>query len=252
MRKLLILLLTIFFFMSTNRVEAEIINGYEQELKTARLVLRNMKMVPSSNLNKEESIKYKKFVKTTREKIRLVEDLYIKTEVLIASLRLIDPELYKQVDHIQDHEGNITDVYVHAIDELQSGFKGYTNLDQHKTNPHIYTSEYGDHSVSVSVVFSNTRNSLKTLVHELGHVLYQVPNLANYMEFYKKTYLNLNYKGFRLGHHHTDSSHQMVRHTLQRFMSIMNEAPKRNKKLVRKSSREIWTYLSENNNSESD
>lgn len=243
MRKLFIPVLLVLCCIPVKQVEAEIINGYAQELKTARLVLQNMDKVTHDKLDKEDASKYEKFIRDTRDKIRTIEDLYIKTEVLITSLRMIDPELYARLDQIRDAEGNLTDVYVHAIDALASGFKGYTNLDQKQSNPHVYTSEYGDHSVSVSVVFSNTRNSLKTLVHELGHVLYQVPNLAAYMEYYKQTYLNLNYRGFRLGHHFTDPSHQMVRATMQRFMLKMSNAPKHERNLVRSSSREIWAYI---------
>ena len=49
-----------------------------------------------------------------------------------------------------------------------------------------YLSEYGEFTVSVKIWIVS--KALLVLSHELGHVKYQIPNLASYMNFHKKCY----------------------------------------------------------------
>lgn len=214
-------------------LNARIINGYEQQYKEAMLALNSIGQIPQGNLTKQDNARYKKFVEETRKKVQITEDLFQKTEALIASLRLIDPELYHRVDQLRDFEGNITDVYIHMLEKSGSKVKGFTNLEQSKSNPHVYTSGYGDYSVSVSVVFSSFRNSLKCLVHELGHILYQVPNLQSYMQYFKETYLTSDFRGDELGHLDTDPSHLSVKSTMLRFLAQWKHSSKQDKLLVK-------------------
>ena len=59
-------------------------------------------------------------------------------------------------------------------------------MDQSSDDKDAYQSEYGKFTVSVKVWI--VPRALLVLAHELGHVKYQVPNLASYFEFYKKHY----------------------------------------------------------------
>ncbi len=64
--------------------------------------------------------------------------------------------------------------------------------------------------------------SLKLLVHELGHVKYQVPNLASYMNYFKENYKFLTSKTAS-GHKYDDPSHQSVIAELHRFDNLYRE-----------------------------
>ena len=52
-----------------------------------------------------------------------------------------------------------------------------------------YVSEYGPFSVSIKVWI--VTRALLVLSHEFGHVKYQVPNLASYLEFHRTHYMKL-------------------------------------------------------------
>jgi len=64
-----------------------------------------------------------------------------------------------------------------------------------------YLSEYGAFTVSVKIWI--VPKALLVLSHELGHVKYQIPNLASYMNYHKKCYKEVsNY----IGHNADDPS----------------------------------------------
>jgi len=114
------------------------------------------------------------------------------TDEILTMFYQISPEIYNQVDNIKDEKGINVDVYVKVIYSLGSGIDGKTNLNSWKDN---YYSEYGPNTVSVEIRLN--QKIMYTLAHEFGHVLYQVPNLSSYMEYYKA-----NYKEYERGYGH--------------------------------------------------
>jgi hypothetical protein len=92
-------------------------------------------------------------------------------------------------------------------------------VDHSAENPNVYSSEYGDYTVSVKILYRFMKEALITLVHELGHVRYQVPHLATYTAFYKKAYEDTNL----IGHLPNDPSHQAVKETLKTFKASWAE-----------------------------
>ena len=97
------------------------------------------------------------------------------------------------------------DVYIKfvPIDGTSVKAWGLTYMDQSSDDKDAYQSEYGKFTVSVKVWI--VRRALLVLAHELGHVKYQVPNLASYFEFYKKHYENTPAEN-SLGHDDDDPS----------------------------------------------
>src|SRR5205085_3971656 len=60
-------------------------------------------------------------------------------------------------------------------------------------------------------------NALKILAHELGHAVYQVPNLAAYDEYHKVTYRSLSTEPAFIGHNPGDPSGQISFSFQKRF-----------------------------------
>ena len=77
-------------------------------------------------------------------------------------------------------------------------------MDQSSDDKDAYQSEYGKFTVSVKVWI--VRRALLVLAHELGHVKYQVPNLASYFEFHKKPLLPTCQQRTSMGHDIDDPS----------------------------------------------
>jgi hypothetical protein len=70
---------------------------------------------------------------------------------------------------------------------------GSTNLKSIDGDHDVYSSKYGPYTVSVNVVDGpgigiQRSNPLCLLVHEFGHVKYQVPNLASYSQYFHQKY----------------------------------------------------------------
>jgi hypothetical protein len=139
------------------------------------------------------------------------------TEQLLDQFRTISPVLYHEIDTLKDFLGRPLDVYVMFVPEKQmpGGVAGTTNLNQAKNDPHACSSEFGPHTISVRI--AAVRKSLFLLAHEFGHVKYQVPNLASYLEYYSKFYLENSYKLKSMGHSDKDPSGRHAMDFTRRF-----------------------------------
>ena len=100
-------------------------------------------------------------------------------------------DLYNEIDTIKDIKGRAVNVFVKFIptDATEVKAWGTTYMRQVENDQDGYLSEYGELTVSVKIWIVN--NALLVLAHELGHVKYQVPNLANYFEYYRKNYFSI-------------------------------------------------------------
>ena len=131
---------------------------------------------------------------------------YELTENLLNQFKIIAPCLYNEIDTIKDIKGRTVNVFVKFIptDATEVKAWGTTYMNQVENDRHAYLSEYGELAVSVKIWI--VRNALLVLAHELGHVKYQVPHLANYFEYYKKNYFSIMNYSNDIGHNPTDPS----------------------------------------------
>lgn len=214
MKWLFIITLAMLCLGVNKNVFAEIKNGYDHELIAAQIRINNLNAIAKEHLNKEQRKRLKKCLKSIHKTVEKLKIHQALTQALVEKFRQIDPDLYHEINIIQDSEGNETDVYVKVVDHLGSNLEGTTNVAHSLNNPNIYTSEYSDYSVSIKIRQINTFRNLQTLAHELGHVRYQVPHLATYVVYYKQTY-----QGNKIiGHFTDDPSHQSVKTTLHAFL----------------------------------
>ena len=183
---------------------AKIINGYASGINTAQEGIRKLSALIrlDSNMSVSEKKKMQEYLDRNREFV-LFHDL---TERLLLQFRMISPDIYNQIDTIKDAGGRVVDVYVKflASEKMDGSVAGRTNIPMEGDD--AYMSSYGQHTASVQVVIGN--DALSLLAHEFGHVMYQVPNIATYREFYRVHYILRTADSEEIGHHNTDPSGQ--------------------------------------------
>ncbi len=205
--------------LSFSIANAKIINGYTNELKKAEMALKNLNaLTQDTTLSRKKKNLLKRKIREISIRKKRCTNYYQRTEALLLLLTKREPDLFFEIDNIMDAEGNLVDVYVRVVGDnvFSNGVVATTNLACDKGNPNIYVSEFGPKSVSVHIY--KYGNPLMNLIHEFGHVRYQVPNLASYMEYYMLNYTE-NYiekNGQKLGHKYDDPSHQSVAYTKKR------------------------------------
>lgn len=207
-------LCTLFNLLVITTVCGKIINGYEKDVHSARTSLKYLAQMPDHRK-----------VKIEMERLKKIISYYEITGKLLSQFKAIAPSLYNQIDTIVDFRGRPVDVYLKfAIrSELPAHSLATTNIGQLPEDKHAYHSNYGPHTVSIKIAIVN--NSLLILAHEFGHVRYQVPNLASYMEFFSKHYL---YNTLDHGHNPHDPSGQNA----LRFEKEFQENILRSKKII--------------------
>jgi len=195
------LLLTVMF--ASSLAFAEIKNGYEDEIVAMKASLK--KLIEIINEQNDLTISQRKKIRT---RISLIENdisYYELTKCLISQFKIVAPELYAEIDSIKDKKGRAINVYIKFIPQDETKVKawGTTYIEQQKTDKDGYLSVYGANSVSIKIWIVG--NALLVLAHELGHVKYQVPNLASYLEYYKSHYPTANILDY-IGHAPGDPS----------------------------------------------
>lgn len=121
-------------------------------------------------------------------------------------LATISPALYNEMDCLRDKRGRVTDIYVKLIpaEKASTPLIGATFFAKAGTDEDAHNSEYGEHSVSIKILCVS--NALQLLYHELGHVNYVVPNLSEYVKFYRLCYADRHLSPHQTGHHSRDLS----------------------------------------------
>ena len=144
---------------------------------------------------------------------------YELTESLLIQFKTIAPELYAEVDTITDRLGRPVNVYIKfvPIDGTDVKAWGTTYMDQSDHNQDTYVSEFGESTVSVKVWI--VPRALLVLAHELGHVKYQVPNLASYFVYHKNHYYNTSTTN-SIGHNIDDPSGKSAIESGKSFLKI--------------------------------
>lgn len=194
--------------LSCNCVFAQIKNGYEQDIKGIKASLISLTNILSSGADMSLSQKHQ--IRANITKLSEFVMYYQLTEELLDQFVLIAPELYTSIDSIKDSRGRRVTVYVRFASELemQNGAHGTTNLNQNEQDESLYSSEYGDGTVSVKI--ASVTKSLTLLAHEFGHVFYQVRNLETYAIHYASWYQNETFNSKYIGHNSNDQSGRMA------------------------------------------
>jgi hypothetical protein len=197
------LLLVGLIFMLHN-VFGEIKNGYAKDIILLNESLKNLRAIV--NESDRLTVSRRRQLESKIANLENCISYYKVTESLLNQFKMIAPDLYAEIDTIRDGKGRAVDVYIKFVPinstELQAW--GTTYINQSETDSVAYCSEYGEYAVSVKIWIVN--RALIVLSHELGHVKYQVPNLASYLEYYKEHY-SPNVDGYDiLGHKPDDPS----------------------------------------------
>ena len=195
---------------------AKIKNGYVPSADQAKESLRALQtLVNGRTLTKTQRRTYDSRIKALVDHITYYE----LTETLLAQFKSIAPDLYSEIDSIKDRRGRPTDVYVRFISQEHAHVLawGTTNVCQSMDDMDMYRSEYGDGTVSVKIWIVS--KALIVLAHELGHVKAQVPQLAEYVSFYKATYRPGVTEPNMIGHEPQDLSGQSAEAYAKRFLN---------------------------------
>lgn len=183
---------------------AKIRNGYSPGITSASTSLKML--IDLLNDDQKLTLSEKRVLE---KRIKEVTDFilyYELTEQLLIRFRTIAPDIYNSIDSLRDGKGRPTDVYIRFISESHARVMawGITNIAPMMDDPHGYRSEFGDYTVSVKVWA--VEKSLMVLAHELGHVKYQVDNLASYYDYYKTKYPRATTDPNNIGHAFGDAS----------------------------------------------
>jgi hypothetical protein len=191
------------FILTCHAVFGEIKNGYEKNISGTKqsLAILRASLLEDENMTPGHRRKIQSTIATLVDHVAY----YDLTEGLLTQFKTVAPELYAQVDTITDRLGRPVDVYVKFVPVDATSVKawGITYMGQAEDDKDAYQSEYGKFTVSVKVWI--VRRALLVLAHELGHIKYQVPNLASYFEFHKKHYTHMSART-SMGHDIDDPS----------------------------------------------
>ena len=188
---------------SWNAVVGEVKNGYGTDIQVAEESMHHLAaLLRQGNLPQYKERKIK-------ESLKLVMDhiiYYRLTERLLEQFRIISPDLYDEINSIKDKKGRPVDVLVKFVplDATRLKSWGTTCIGQAANDHDTYVSEYGVNTVSVKIW--TVSKALLVLSHELGHVKYQVPNLASYLQFHRENYVAITTESDRIGHRGDDPS----------------------------------------------
>ena len=97
---------------------AEIKNGYKQDINKAEQTLKNLKIVLDDVIENEDlytPVKTRYIL--VKGELNFLLKFFSITEELIHNLQIIHPELFDEINYIQDYHGNETDVYIRVQPE---------------------------------------------------------------------------------------------------------------------------------------
>ena len=206
----------LFLVVTFGNLFGKIVNGYEPQLPATIEALYNLNSLLSRSADLEDEQE-----RRLRLKMKSSEDFvvgYELTRELIDRLRSISPDIYHEMDGLKDKRGRPTDVYVRLIPWQEpklhhaASFFSAAAIDADAS-----VSIYGDFSVTINIW--RTDNALILLCHELGHVRYIVPNLAEYCKFYNRNYINPHFDLNLIGHHYKDLSGKSAKQFEKRFLN---------------------------------
>ena len=207
------------------QARANIFNAYLiEKLKLEKKIANSLDLFGDAELNKNKR-HIEKRLKCLKKKYNIVLRKYNATETLMSRLKHIDPELYEAVSQVTNAEGILTHIYIRCVyrsDEEIAFFRnnhfdgyGYTSFKQSDANKNICVSQFGDHTISITIW--QCPNDVIALAHEFSHVLYLVPNLNSYSNFMYEHANRSVGKKYIPGHHPNDPSRDFIELFEKRF-----------------------------------
>ncbi|GEM_PF-3478295 len=229
-------------------VSAKIINGFLHEKVKLEREINDLLKISNSILEKNELRRYDRKLKLLGKKYETISQKFEETNQLLLEFYRIDPKLYDRVSKVTDAEGTVNHVYVSLVDVQDKEYKylssshfkasAYTTVGQWERNPNACKSKYG--AYSVSIVIRKGCNVNFALAHEFAHVLYIVPNLSEYADFYVNNHsqiINKHNKGhspYDPGLAFTDKIEDSFRGNYQDYLNEMTLKGKDENLLVHK------------------
>jgi hypothetical protein len=197
-------------------LHGRILNGYGTHLTNNKQCLENLRLMLLGNdsLSSEQRRQVKSKIADLIDFI----SLYEITEDAIRQLKIVSPMIFHLSDSLKDKQGRPTDIYIKLVHEGRSRIPlaGASFLWQHAYDKDLSVSEFGTQTASIEVWIGS--NALLLLSHELGHVIYIVPNLAIYVAFYNHAYWQVENISY-VGHKHQDSSGKSADNFMKQFYS---------------------------------
>jgi len=208
-------LIAVLMIFSWSILFAEIRNGYEQQLHEAITRLQKLNARLSEHI--DLSLLEKQVIRSEIKKVTDIISHYELTRQLINQFRIVSPVLYNEIDSIKNKRKRPTDIFIKLIPPEQSRvqLRAASFFRQSPFDGDASFSEYGENSVSVSICIGH--NALLLLSHELGHISFVVPNLAAYVNFYKRYYKRELVDFSNIGHSQYDESGKTAMSFEQRF-----------------------------------
>jgi hypothetical protein len=186
---------------------ARIRNGYSSDVTTARecLQLLNERLLIKPDMSNAER---RRIHAAMRKHAQMIEH-YELTQSLLRQFRAISPDMYAQIDHLEDKRGRETDIYVRFIPETDAlvMLSGASFFQISSGDRDASQSRFGKFTVAIDVWICDT--SLNLLAHEFGHTRYIVPNLAEYRKYYNMMYQTTRFSQ-HIGHSPSDASGRMA------------------------------------------
>jgi hypothetical protein len=197
-------------------IHARILNGYGTQLTNSKQCLENLRLMLLGNdsLSSDQRRRVKSKIAGLIDFI----SLYEITEEAIRQLKMVSPRIFYLSDSLKDKQGRPTDIYIKLVHEERSRIPlaGANFLWQHAYDKDLSVSEFGAQTASIEVWIGS--NALLLLSHELGHVIYIVPNLATYVAFYNHAYWQVEDISY-VGHKHQDLSGKSADNFMKQFYS---------------------------------
>lgn len=219
------------FLCSLFPVRADILNGFSSKKIILERSINQYKDSINLANNTKHLRKLEKKVRQLRKEHDVIQRKYTETEELLIVLKQIDPELYASTSKVNDANGTLTQVFVRVVwlrDNEAKYFardhfnaKAYTSLRPTKGNEHVCSSLHGNNSITITII--QGLSAIRALGHEFAHVLYIVPNLKEYMNYWKKS------ADFCSGHGIDDPSYAFMKVIEQRFFLRYKEFVKERK-----------------------
>lgn len=201
-------------------LHARLLNGYGGQIASNKQSLENLRMMllGSDSLSPDQR-------RQLKSKIAALVDfisLYEITEEAIDQLRTVSPKIFLASDAVRDKRGRRTDIYVKLVHKERSRLplEGANFLWQHANDKDLSVSEFGNRTASIEVWINC--NAVLLLSHELGHVIYIVPNLATYVDFYKSAYARVGDITY-VGHKYQDPSGKSADNFMMQFRNDLRE-----------------------------
>ena len=204
---------------------ASVENGFLREKLILEKQIRNNKSLLNDETDTKTFRKIERNITQLQKKYETVNKKFTETQELLSSLEFIDPKLYAQVSSITNAEGTLTNVYVRYVSRTSKEYTSlasdhfkadaYTGVRQSADNENVCSSYYGTNTISITIGYGCDERL--ALGHEFAHVLYVVPNLNKYMDYWSRN------NDFCSGHSLSDPSYAFLESVEQNFKIRYNE-----------------------------